>query len=261
MGAAANTAGVIATAGSPESRILARLSAISGAVWFDPGHDANVTRQLDGATWRITSMTSRVTAYTVSQGTLALAPAEAFGPNGRRILSLSGSTFLAGAAALAALLQGTASYSEIQVGIRTSSSNTMRWCAALNAASPDARVIHYVSAANVTVRYRSSTAALATLNTGAAVTNSVVHAYSSTYNGSAYSGWLDGASETLSGAGANTRAPATLDILSIGCQYALGVPGGFWVGSLAGLILTPGHVLSGAVRAALETDLLDYYGY
>jgi hypothetical protein len=260
MGAAANTAGVIATAGSPESRILSRLGAIPGALWFDPGFTANVTRQLDGATWRITSMTSRVTAHTVSQGTLSLAPAEAAGPNGRRILSFAGANFLAGAAALAALLQGSASYSEIQVGVRSGGASPMRWCASLNAASPDNRIIHYVSNTPTTARARTAAAAITT-NTGAAVTPAVPFVVSSTYNGSTYSGWLNSIAETLSGSGANTRAPATLDMIDLGCQRALGVPDNFWSGSLAGLIITPGHVLSASVRAALEADLLDHYGY
>jgi hypothetical protein len=260
MTASVNTAGVIASASSPLARILARLGTIPGSLWFDPGWDAGITRQLDGATWRITSITSRVTAYTISQGVLGLAPAEAFGPNGRRILSCAGAQFLSGAATLAALLQGSASYSEIQIGIRTSTANTFRWLASLNTASSDDRVGHYVSAANVTNRTRTA-AGLQTQNTGSSVTNSVPLLYTNTYNGSVYSGWLNSTSETLSGSGSNTRAPISLDIFDLCCQRSLGVPTNFWVGSLTGLIITPGHVLSTTNRVALESDLSDYYGY
>jgi hypothetical protein len=248
---------------TPESRLLDRLATIPDAVWFDPALDAGVLREDDGGTWRITSVLSRPihTQYTVSQATLSIAPAEAFSPSGKRILSFAGAQYLWGAAALAALLQGSAAYSEVQIGARAAGGTTARWSAGLVAASPSNRIAHYVGGSNLVTRLRDQ-ASTQTQNTGATVTaDSVSRLYSNTYSGSVYAGWVNDVAETLSGSGVNIRAPATLDLLAIGALLTAGAAGGFWNGSLSGLILTPGHVLSTDDRVAIQADLAAYHGY
>lgn len=247
---------------TPEDRLLARFATIPNSVWFDPAWSQGAFTEDDGGTLRLTSLLSRPlgwTQYTVAAASLPQAPAVAASPNGKAIMSFAGLQFLSGAAALAALLQGSASYSEVNVCTRTAVANTFRWCASLDAASPDNRVIHYVSAANVTNRWRIA-AGLSTSNTGSVVTNGVAHVHSTTYSSADYDGWLDSASETLSGGGANTRAPASLDMIDIGCQRAGGVPQNFWIGTMDGLVICPGTVLSTADRTAIEADLVAYYG-
>jgi hypothetical protein len=247
---------------TPEDRLLALLATITDAVWFDPAWDPGVFVEDDAGTDRITSVLSRDlgwTQYTVAGASLPQSPAVAASPNNKRIMSFAGLQSLQGAAALAALLQGSASYSEVQIGTRTGGSNTMRWCASLNAASPDNRIAHYINNTPATTRAR--TAAAGTTNTGNSVTADVPHTYTSVYSGSDYDGWLDNVAETLSAGGTNTRAPAALDIIDIGCQRALGVPQNFWVGTLEGLVITPGTVLSTADRTAIEADLAAYYGH
>jgi hypothetical protein len=248
---------------TPEQRLLDRLATITDAVWFDPAWDDGVVEQDDGGTLRITSMLSRDlgwTQCTVAGASLPQSPAVAASPNNKRIMSFAGLQFLQGAAALAALLQGSAAYSEVQIGTRSIVANTGRWCASLNAGSPDTRIIHYVSAANVTNRWRIAAGAT-TSHAGAAVTNGVPLVYSTTYSSTDYDGWLDSVAETLTAGGANTRAPTPLDMLDIGCFRATGTPTGFWVGTLAGLVITPGTVLSTQDRTAIEADLAAYYGY
>lgn len=248
---------------TPESRLLARLATITGSVWFDPAWDPGVVREDDSGTWRITAVQSRpiYTQYTVASPSLPIAPAEAFGPAGKRILSFGGAHYLSGAAGLAALLQGSASYSELHLASRTVGGATQgRWCASLNAASPDNKIMHDCNTSNVSLRQRNQAGAL-TQNTGDAVTVTTVHTWASVYNGSDYDAWLDGVAETLSGGGANTRAPASLDDIIVGARRSGGAPGSFWTGLQAGLVVCPGTVLSTSDRVALQSDLAAYYGY
>lgn len=249
---------------TPEDRLIARLLTITDSVWFDPAWDDGVVRQDDGGTWRITSVLSRPihTQYTVSQGTLAIAPAEAFGPSGKRILSFAGAQYLSGASALAALLQGAAPHSEVSLASRGDGSTRVRWGAARSAAAPDDRIYSgYSGGALRSLRQRVA-AGGTTQNTGSiALTSGVVYMWSGTFDGSDYDGWIDGAAETLSGGGANTRAPAVLDEFQWGCQRASGTYASFWIGLQSGLILTPGQVLSATDRQALESDLAEYHGY
>ena len=262
LGPAATVTGVSA-ASTAESRLLARLATISNSLWFDPAWEPGVVRQFDGLVWRITSILSRpiYTQYTVSQATLAVAPAEAFSPSGKRVLSFAGAHFLSGAGALATSLQGSVAYSEVQIGARAAGGTTSRWSLGLVAASPQNRVAHFVGGSNLATRLRDQAAAQ-TQNTGVTVAaDSVVKTHATTYSGSDYDGWIDNVAETLSGGGANTRAPATLDLLALGALLTAGVAGSFWNGILSGLIITPGHVLSTDDRVGLQTDLAAYQGY
>jgi hypothetical protein len=249
---------------TPEQRLLDRLATITDAVWFDPAWDPGAFIEDDGGTLRITSLLSRDlgwTQYTVAGASLPQSPAVAASPNGKRIMSFAGLQFLQGAAALAALLQGSAAYSEVQIGARAAGGTTARWSAGLVAASPSNRIAHYVGGSNLVTRLRDQ-ASTQTQNTGATVTaDSVSRLYSNTYSGSVYAGWVNDVAETLSGSGVNIRAPATLDLLAIGALLTAGAAGGFWNGSLSGLILTPGHVLSTDDRVAIQADLAAYHGY
>jgi hypothetical protein len=246
-----------------EERLLHRLATLTNAVWLDPAWDPGVVITNDAGTDRITAMLSRPvgwTQYTVSALLTSTGPAVASSPNGKRIMSFGGAHYLFGAAALAALLQGSAAYSEVQIASRTASATMIRWGLSQNAASPDNRVNHFVSAAgNVDARRRIA-AGGDTINTSAlAVAITTVHAFSTTYTGSAYSTWVDNVAALA--AAANTRAPATLDDLIIGAQRAAGAPGSFWTGLQAGLVIVPGAAISDPDRVALQADLAAYYGY
>lgn len=243
--------------------ILAILAAQSMSVWFDPAWDDGVTLVNDAGTDRITAILSRPisgqTQYTVSQASTPLGPAAIDSPNGKRVMSFAGTQYLQGAGALATLLQGSAGYSELQVGSRAVGASIGRWSAGLVAASPDNRIVHYLSGATgLTIRFRTAAGA-STSNSGAVTTLNDPYVYSSTYSGSDYDGWLDGAPETLTGGGANVRAPATLDTLAIGVIWASGAPANFWTGMQGGLLIT--SQLSTPDRQAIEIAVGAYYGY
>lgn len=263
MGASANTAGVVASAGGPLEIILATLESIPNSVWFDPAWAPGVTEVDDSGTQRFSVIQSRPihTQYTISSAGTPLGPAVVLSPNNRKVMSFGGSHYLSGAAALATLLQGSALFSEVGLASRLDGSSRVRWGAARNAASPDDRVYSgYSGGVLATLRQRTA-AGLTTQNTGSAVTVTAMHVWSGTYDSSAYAGWLDGAAETLAPGSANTRAPAVLNVLSVGCQIAGGTAASFWNGTMAGLILTPGHVLTTNQRTTLQTNLPKYYGY
>lgn len=243
--------------------LLGLLASITNAVWFDPAWEPGVVTQDDGGTLRVTSVQSRPihTQYTVSQGTLAVAPAAGTSPNGKRILSFAGAHYLSGAAALAALLQGSASYSTVGLASVVVGSTRGRLGFSRTAASPDDRVVHYISSAgNVAGAFRVANG-VQTPNTGSALTTGPVYTFAETYNGSDYDAWLNGVAETLTSGGANTRAPAVLDDMTWGCQRASGAPASFWSGLQTGLVVCPGTVLTTTDREALQTRLARYYGY
>lgn len=245
---------------TPESRLLERLAAITNSVWFDPAWDPGVVVQDDAGTNRVTAIQSRpiYTQYTVSN-LLTVSPAEAFGPNGKRILSFDGARYLSGAAALAALLQLTASYSEVQLASRADASTRVRWGVSLNAAAPDNRVNHFYSGGFLADARQRNAAGLSTQNAGSAVVVTTMHVWSGTYNGSAYNSWVDNVASLV--AAGNVRAPAALDDLTLGCQRIGGAPASFWNGLQGGLILCPGTVLSAADREFLQTNMIAYHGY
>lgn len=253
----------VGVGGTPESRLLARLGTIPNSVWLDTAWEDGVVTEDDGGTMRVTSVLSRPihAQYTVSQGTVSIGPAAVLSPNGKQIFSFSGAQFLFGAPALAALFQGSSPYSSVSLASANLGSTRVRFGFALNAASPDNRIQHYISAAgNVNGRARTQAGA-GTGNTGAAIPAATVQVHSTTYSGANYSAWINGVAETLSPSNANVRAPAALDDFQWGCIRSGGTPAAFWSGLQTGLILVPGAVISDDDREALESDLAAYYGY
>jgi len=244
--------------------ILAILAAQSFAVWFDPDWDDGVDLVDDAGTERCVAIESRPIVgqaqHTVLNPFTPLGPATMASPNERRVMSFAGAQYLRGAGALAIQLDGLAPvpYSEVHIASKTFGGAMGRWSLGLLASSPDNRVIHYISGANTTVKWRSANGAL-TQNTGSTVLLDVEYVYSTTYNGSDYDGWLNAVEETLSGGGANTRAPETLDDLMIGAFHNAGNPSNGWQGMQAGLIIT--SPLSTQHRQALEIAVPAYYGY
>lgn len=246
--------------------LLAFLETINNAVWFDPDYDDGVVEQDDAGTTRVIAVQSRPIAafpqYTVAQGSTPLGPVSAVSPSGRRVLSFGGSQYLTGAAGLAAILQGSASYSTSSHASFATGATRMRFGWSLGASSPDNRVVHFVSSGSTNGFQRTANGA-STGHAGSVVAGGVgvVHAFSETYNASDYDAWLDGSAETLTNGGANTRAPDTLDEMTWGCQRSAGNYTGFWIGIQSGLVVTPGVVLSAGNRVTLEGLLSVYYGY
>lgn len=257
-----------APSSTPESRLLERLATINNSIWFDPAYAPGVVTQLDGATLRVTSIQSRpiaaFTQYTVSQGTLSVAPAAATSPAGKQVLSFSAAQYLTGAAGLATLIQGSASYSTVAHASFAAGATRIRLCFCLGAGAPDNRVNHYAANVGSLNSLQRVQAGAGTIVQGSAIAGGAgtIHRLSDTYNGSDHDAWLDGAAEPLAPAsGADTRAPASLDEMVWGAQRSAGAYASFWSGIQAGLVICPGTVLSAADRIGLETDLGLYYGY
>jgi hypothetical protein len=236
------------------------------AVWFDPDWTPGAQFADDGGTERMTELQSRPitgqTQYTVSQGTLAAAPATLESPNGRRVLNFAGAQYLLGAAALAAQFAGSAPYSSVSIAARSASAaSRFRFTFGHNTADalPD-RATHWVAGGGTDREsaQRVQSGGATNNSTGLVLVNDTAYVLSSVYTGAAYSTWADGAASLV--AAANTQAPATLDELIYGAVRNSGAIVGFWLGMQAGLILVAG-ALSTPHRQALETAMGIYYGY
>lgn len=243
--------------------ILGRLDTLPNSVWFDPAWDDGVATVDDSGTLRYALILSRPihTQYDLASLSTPQGPAVVGSPNGRNIMSFGGSHWMGGlgTAALAAMFQGLAQYSEISLVSREMNASMTRMCIENSSGVPNNRLNHAVSVAgNVDQRGRTAAGAGAIVS-GAAVSISTMHALSSVYTGTAYSTWIDGALSINNAA--IGFAPTPLDTVLLGARLSPPAVTSLWNGLQACLVLVPGAVISADDRQALESDLLAYYGY
>ncbi len=241
--------------------ILSILSAQSLSAWFDPAWTPGITLQDDSGTTRITAMQSRPISgqsqYTISQGTLSFGPAVSTSPNGRRLALFAGTQYLSGAPTLATQFVGTAAYTGVCVGTKTSGGTTVtRW--ALDHSSLDNRVVHSRDSSGFDSYLRTAAGAATSNGPGSAVTLNTPTTITAVYSSTDYSSWINGVASLT--ASANTRAPASLDLVMYGSRMSGGAASSMWFGTLGGLAICSG-VLSSTNRQALERAMGAYYGY
>jgi len=241
--------------------VLAILAAQPLSAWFDTEYTDGVTIESDAGTDRMTEIESRPISgqlqYSVPPVALSVAPALDVTANNKRVLSFTGGRYMGGLCSLAASFAGVATFTAVSLGSRSvGGSAIIRWSFG-DSSGVDNRVTELSSSGNLDNRNRA-VAAGNTSNLGAALANGDVRVFSTTYNATSYSTWMDGVLSI--NAAANTRSPTALDELWFGAQRAAGVITSFWRG-MGGPIAICSGVLGTTDRQALESSFGAYYGH
>lgn len=236
---------------------LAILLAAPGAACF---FDGDYGYAKDGSN-KVSLLVDRIGGYSVSQGVGANQPTwGATSASGRRgiIYAAASSQRLVGAAALAAMLDGTQQVSALFVASSTvTGSNKYGWSIGSTTVASEA----YGEGASATSGLSRSVRGPALVGeNGSLALGAVPYCATSTLttNGALLNTWVNGAASEVASAAHAGKAP-TCDGLSIGALLNGGAFSSFWEGEFYALILST-SIWTLAERQALEAAAKAYWG-